>query len=243
MAAPACSSTTAISRPASATRCRRSRQHRYEDVLASPGEADLTAHVDFAALAACARPAWARRASRRRRATSCSAWACSSAPARLGANADAATRERLQGEVERLAGPDAMGTLFKVLAVAPRRRPAAALRRAPIDLHPCPAALSRPGTRIGTAGRERVLTNRFRETTRRRMSDSTKPDPLRVAGARRNCSRPASATAFSPASAAFRDGIYRRPQHRHRLARRSGQGAREPPPRRRLDGRRAASAC
>ena len=38
---------------------------------------------------------------------------------RLGADADAATRERLQGEVDRLAGPDAMGTLFKVLAIAP----------------------------------------------------------------------------------------------------------------------------
>ena len=39
---------------------------------------------------------------------------------RLGEGADAAVRERLQGEVERLAGPDAMGSLFKVLAIAPR---------------------------------------------------------------------------------------------------------------------------
>jgi SAM-dependent MidA family methyltransferase len=38
---------------------------------------------------------------------------------RLGAGADAALRQRLQGEVERLSGPDAMGMLFKVLAIAP----------------------------------------------------------------------------------------------------------------------------
>jgi SAM-dependent MidA family methyltransferase len=39
---------------------------------------------------------------------------------RLGADADHAARERLSGEVERLAGPDQMGALFKVLAIAPR---------------------------------------------------------------------------------------------------------------------------
>ena len=47
----------------------------------------------------------------------------------LGADADAAARERLQGEVERLAGADAMGTLFKVLAIAPAGIRAAALHR------------------------------------------------------------------------------------------------------------------
>ena len=31
------------------------RKHRYEDALENPGEADLTAHVDFAALADAAR--------------------------------------------------------------------------------------------------------------------------------------------------------------------------------------------
>ena len=42
-------------------------------------------------------------------------------------DADAAARERLQSEVERLAGPDAMGKLFKVLAIAPAGMSAAAL--------------------------------------------------------------------------------------------------------------------
>jgi SAM-dependent MidA family methyltransferase len=39
---------------------------------------------------------------------------------RLGEGADAKVQQRLQGEVERLAGPDAMGTLFKVLTIAQR---------------------------------------------------------------------------------------------------------------------------
>jgi SAM-dependent MidA family methyltransferase len=38
---------------------------------------------------------------------------------RLGAADDAALRERLASEVERLAAPDAMGKLFKVLRIAP----------------------------------------------------------------------------------------------------------------------------
>ncbi|RWQ60011.1 MAG: class I SAM-dependent methyltransferase, partial [Mesorhizobium sp.] len=37
----------------------------------------------------------------------------------LGANADEAAREKIAGEVGRLAGPQAMGDLFKVLAVLP----------------------------------------------------------------------------------------------------------------------------
>jgi SAM-dependent MidA family methyltransferase len=38
---------------------------------------------------------------------------------RLGANTDQLTREKIAGDVERLAGPQAMGELFKVLAVLP----------------------------------------------------------------------------------------------------------------------------
>jgi SAM-dependent MidA family methyltransferase len=37
----------------------------------------------------------------------------------LGANADEAGRDAISAQVERLAGPDQMGDLFKVLAVLP----------------------------------------------------------------------------------------------------------------------------
>jgi SAM-dependent MidA family methyltransferase len=92
------------------------RRHSFESVLANPGEADLTAHVDFAALAAAAK------------AHGLAAWAATQGEfllnlglleraGALGTGAGAERQERLRGEVERLAGPDAMGELFKVLAV------------------------------------------------------------------------------------------------------------------------------
>ncbi len=91
--------------------------HRYVSVFDCPGEADLTSHVDFASLAAVAQH------------HGLAAWSATQGDfllslglleraGLLGAKADEATRARLQGEVERLAAPEAMGTLFKVLAVA-----------------------------------------------------------------------------------------------------------------------------
>ncbi|MBR2687160.1 MAG: class I SAM-dependent methyltransferase [Aquamicrobium sp.] len=96
------------------------RNHQYEDVLASPGEADLTAHVDFAALAASTRTAGLR-ADTTTQGSFLLAMGLLERAGRLGADADEATRARLTGEVERLAGPQAMGELFKVLAIAPEQ--------------------------------------------------------------------------------------------------------------------------
>jgi SAM-dependent MidA family methyltransferase len=95
------------------------RKHRYEDVLANPGEADLTAHVDFAALAGAA-DRHGLNTHIMSQGDFLLAMGLLERAGRLGADADHATRERLSGEVERLAGPDQMGTLFKVLAIAPR---------------------------------------------------------------------------------------------------------------------------
>jgi SAM-dependent MidA family methyltransferase len=92
--------------------------HLYEDVLASPGEADITAHVDFAALAAST-AAHGLETYLTTQGAFLLGMGILERAGRLGASADAAVRQRLQGEVERLAGPDAMGTLFKVLAIAP----------------------------------------------------------------------------------------------------------------------------
>ena len=94
------------------------RAHRYEGVLDSPGEADLTAHVDFAQLAACAER-HGLHAHLSTQGDFLLGMGLLERAGVLGAGADAAVRERLQGEVERLAGADAMGALFKVLAIAP----------------------------------------------------------------------------------------------------------------------------
>ncbi|MBA2934894.1 SAM-dependent methyltransferase [Sphingomonas sp. CGMCC 1.13654] len=92
------------------------RRHRFADPFAAPGEQDLTAHVDFAALAEAAH------------AEGAVAHQVTTQGALLGAlgiTARAATLARAapnrQSEIEaawrRLCAPDAMGTLFKALAI------------------------------------------------------------------------------------------------------------------------------
>jgi len=96
------------------------RDHQYDDPLAHPGEADLTAHVDFAALARAAAEAGAtpteiaaqgaflQTIGIAHRAT---ALAHGRSPSEAGAIAAA---------LRRLTHPDEMGTLFKVMGIAPR---------------------------------------------------------------------------------------------------------------------------
>jgi SAM-dependent MidA family methyltransferase len=90
-------------------------QHQYASILDAPGEADVTAHVDFAALA---------RAAER-------GGACAYGPVDQGeflcslgivARAEVLTRSHVQSvetELNRLTSPDQMGTLFKALAIVP----------------------------------------------------------------------------------------------------------------------------
>ena len=95
------------------------RAHAYDGVLDHPGEADLTSHVDFAALASEARRHgletglltqgdFLLRMGLLERA------------GRLGQNAAEPQRDAIRAAVERLAGPEQMGRLFKVLCIAPR---------------------------------------------------------------------------------------------------------------------------
>jgi len=92
------------------------RAHAHIDVLATPGEADLTSHVDFAELGATVRSAGLdTRAMTQARFLI--GMGLLERAGQLGAGGDTALQERLQGEVERLAAPDQMGELFKVLMV------------------------------------------------------------------------------------------------------------------------------
>jgi NADH dehydrogenase [ubiquinone] 1 alpha subcomplex assembly factor 7 len=95
------------------------RRHGYADPFANPGEHDLTAHVDFTALAREGRAAGLKVAGPAAQGE----WL-----ERLGlsarASALAAAQPAVAGEIalaqDRLAGPEQMGTLFKTLAlVAP----------------------------------------------------------------------------------------------------------------------------
>ena len=98
------------------------KNHRPVDPLAGPGEADLTAHVDFDALAAAApqgvktwgpvgQGAWLRRLGAEARA------------AQL-ARANPARAEAVAAGLHRLTHPREMGTLFKAMAFTPEAAPA-----------------------------------------------------------------------------------------------------------------------
>ncbi|MEO6255844.1 MAG: SAM-dependent methyltransferase [Sphingomicrobium sp.] len=101
------------------------RGHGFADVLADPGEQDLTAHVDFEALGAAARASGAAVTA----VVGQGAWL-----ERLGINQRAAALTKLHPERtaefaaarERLCGAGAMGELFKVIAVHAQAWPAPA---------------------------------------------------------------------------------------------------------------------
>lgn len=95
------------------------RNHRSEDVFANPGEADLTSHVDFAALATVAR-AHGLEVPAMTQGEFLLAMGLLERAGSLGQHADEAARDGIRAAVERLAGPDQMGDLFKVLAILPR---------------------------------------------------------------------------------------------------------------------------
>lgn len=105
-------------RPAVGDTFQAMKNHAYVDPFAEPGEADLTAHVDFQALAVAAR-AEGLDAHLMSQGKFLLDMGILERAGQLGANADEAVRERLSSEVERLAAPDHMGTLFKVLAILP----------------------------------------------------------------------------------------------------------------------------
>lgn len=94
------------------------RRHRFHDPLATPGEADLTAHVDFAALATVARQAGTRTFGPVTQGDFLRSLGLELRTDMLVAKADAATAEILRRQCRRLIAPDEMGRLFKVLAVA-----------------------------------------------------------------------------------------------------------------------------
>ncbi|GHD11713.1 class I SAM-dependent methyltransferase [Tianweitania populi] len=96
------------------------RKHAFADVLAEPGEADLTAHVDFAALAAVAETAGLK-AHLTTQGDFLLAVGLLQRAGQLGAALDETGQQAIRDAVERLAGPDQMGELFKVLAITPPR--------------------------------------------------------------------------------------------------------------------------
>jgi NADH dehydrogenase [ubiquinone] 1 alpha subcomplex assembly factor 7 len=99
--------------------------HQFQDVLAAPGEIDLSAHVDFAALA---------RVAERSGAASYGPVAQGEWLASLGIldrmmslrRQNPGGQQDIAAAVDRLINPDQMGTLFKALAILPKDAPSPA---------------------------------------------------------------------------------------------------------------------
>lgn len=94
--------------------------HAFADPLAAPGEADLTCHVDFAALALAARDAGAAIHGPVDQGDFLIALGLRERAARLKLRADEAQAEAIDAALARLTddNPEGMGRLFKVMAVA-----------------------------------------------------------------------------------------------------------------------------
>ena len=95
--------------------------HRFVDPLALPGHADLTAHVDFAALAAAARPAATAYATQ---GAVLNRLGIHQRAARLAEKMAAPARASHLAATLRLTDDQEMGNLFKLLAVYPTNFPA-----------------------------------------------------------------------------------------------------------------------
>jgi len=95
------------------------REHRYADPLATSGEADLTSHVDFDRLQKTAAAIDGIKAQVTTQEQFLLEMGLLERAGALGADRDEDIQNAIRNQVERLAGPQQMGQLFKVLAVAP----------------------------------------------------------------------------------------------------------------------------
>ena len=96
--------------------------HRYADVLADPGAADVTAHVDFAAIAAVAGAV--RVSGPVTQGAFLGALGIEARAAQLRAGATPRQAGEVLEGLKRLIAPAEMGSLFKVMALTNRDQPA-----------------------------------------------------------------------------------------------------------------------
>ncbi len=92
------------------------RGHRYADILAAPGDADLTAHVDFAAVGAALRAGGAAVQEPMTQGAFLLAMGLREREAALKQRLDPRGRLQVAAAARRLAAGEEMGHLFKVMA-------------------------------------------------------------------------------------------------------------------------------
>ena len=95
------------------------RNHRFADPFDAPGEADLTAHVDFEALAHAVRRGGAAPHGPVEQGAFLMALGIAARAERLARNATPAQKHDIETALARLTGAQEMGSLFKVLGITP----------------------------------------------------------------------------------------------------------------------------
>ena len=95
------------------------RRHRFVDPFDTPGEADLTAHVDFEALARAVRRNGAEPHGPANQGAFLNALGIAARAERLSRNATEAQKRDIAAALARLTGEARMGSLFKVLGITP----------------------------------------------------------------------------------------------------------------------------
>ncbi|NQV56818.1 MAG: SAM-dependent methyltransferase [Rhodospirillales bacterium] len=91
--------------------------HRYHDVLADPGDADVTSHVDFEALGAIARAAGTAVSGPVTQGAFLTSLGIEARADQLSGGATPRQTGEVLAGLKRLIAPSEMGTLFKVLAI------------------------------------------------------------------------------------------------------------------------------
>ncbi|NVK36031.1 MAG: class I SAM-dependent methyltransferase [Rhodobacteraceae bacterium] len=98
-------------------------KHKYDDVLAHPGEADITAHVNFDALSNACKQAGVLPMPPLEQGEFLLRMGLLERAGALGAGKTHEEQEAIRDSVERLAAPEQMGKLFKVLGITATKDP------------------------------------------------------------------------------------------------------------------------
>lgn len=96
------------------------KNHEFHDVLVDPGEADLTAHVDFAALSHAAFTGGAQAWGPIPQGHFLAALGIETRAHALMSTASAEQQHEIESGAKRLVDPEQMGSLFKVMAITPK---------------------------------------------------------------------------------------------------------------------------
>ncbi len=99
------------------------KNHQYHNPLESPGSADITAHVDFAAIAKITRAQGAQAYGTVAQGEFLATLGAGARAAKLCERATPAQKADILTALERLTSPDAMGDLFKVLCITSPSHP------------------------------------------------------------------------------------------------------------------------